>query len=57
MSLTADQPTDLAEVTAKEIKGRSLLQDAKRRFYRNKDHGCFSRRLSYDIQGQRCLHF
>lgn len=36
MSLTADQTTDLAEIGAQEIKGRSLLQDAKRRFYRNK---------------------
>ncbi len=36
MSLTADQTTDLADIGAQEIKGRSLLQDAKRRFYRNK---------------------
>ena len=35
MSLIADQPTDLA-AEVEEIKGRSLLQDAKRRFYRNK---------------------
>ena len=36
MSLIAEQTTNLADIGAQEIKGRSLLQDAKRRFYRNK---------------------
>ena len=36
MSLIVDQPTDIILSPAKEIKGRSLWQDAWRRFYQNK---------------------
>lgn len=36
MSLTADQSTDLVPSANDEIKGRSLWQDAWRRFYQNK---------------------
>lgn len=36
MSLTADQPTAMTDLPANDIKGRSLWQDAWRRFYQNK---------------------